>query len=108
MEAQMSINEEQQKKLALEKDQAIKNVINLLLSIATNQRYQISEIEQAYHVFDVLQRIQAICISEVAINYDNLTQLCDEFANVTKKLALIIYDERKRIEKNATADVGNK
>jgi|GEM_PF-3911067 len=101
----MNIKEEQQKKLALEKDQIIKNIIDLLLSIGGNQSYQISEIEQTHHVFDVLQRIQAICISEVAMSYDNLAQLCDEFANATKKLALVIYDERKSIQKNSTASV---
>ncbi len=105
--SEIGINKLQLNELDLEKEKenSVKNIIEILLSIGADQKYRMTDVEQAQHIFDILQRLQAICISEVSVSYNDVAQNCDNFSSSTKKLSLAIYDERIKIKNNSLEDM---
>ena len=93
------MNEEQLKKLNVEKHALIKQTLESLISIGKKSQINLPEVEQAKHAFEVIQHITAICISEASMSFDNLTEISDELATAVKRLALVVYEERSKLAK---------
>ncbi|WP_298775075.1 hypothetical protein [uncultured Shewanella sp.] len=89
------MNRDEIKKLEAQKEVSLRKLIEVLLS-CTND-IQLSDTEKAQHAFDVLQRLNAACIAEVAVSLDNTSQISDEVAQKMKSLALMIFDEKKKL-----------
>lgn len=81
-----------------EKEDTIQKIVALLLSFGKKSHANLSAVEHAKHVFEILHRISAGCIAEAAISYDNIDQLSDEIAKSTKQLALIMYGEKGKYQ----------
>lgn len=96
------MNEEVIKLLETKKDVSIRKVIDILLTFTDGVK--LSETEKAQHAFDLLQRLNAICIAEVAVSFDNTAQICDEVAGKTKSLALTVFGEKRKVAKNTEAN----
>lgn len=79
--------------LAKQKEAAINKMIPILMSIGKSTELQLSDAEQANHIFDVLQHMVAGCIIQVAGSYDQVAAISDQAAKDAKKLALSMYGE---------------
>ena len=89
------MNQDEIKKLEAQKAVSLRKLIEVLLSCTNG--IQLSDTDKAQHAFDVLQRLNAACIAEVAVSFDNTSQISDEVAQKMKSLALMIFDEKKKL-----------